>query len=165
MTSPLPRILVDADACPVKPEIYKVAGRHGLLVVLVANQPLRLPTECRAELIVVGSGFDAADDHIAEIAEETDVVVTADIPLADRCLKKSAVVIGSTGRPFTADSIGSALASRALMADLREMARTESNLSVGGGPRPLSQRDRSQFLQSLDQAVQALKAGRRPRWR
>lgn len=161
----LPRILIDADACPVKPEIYKVAGRHGLLAVLVANQPLRLPTECRAELIVVGSGFDAADDRIAELAGETDIVVTADIPLADRCLKKNAVVIGSTGKPFTADSIGGALASRALMADLREMARTETSLGVGGGPRPLSQRDRSQFLQSLDQAVQALKAGRRPRWR
>lgn len=162
---PSPTILVDADACPVKPEIYKVAGRYGLRVVLVANQPMRLPTECAAELVVVGSGFDAADDHIAETADTASVVVTADIPLADRCLKKGAIVIGPTGRPFTPDSIGAALASRALMADLREMARTEDGLAGIGRSNGLSPRDRSQFLQTLDQAIQALKQGRAPRWR
>lgn len=161
----IPTILVDADACPVKSEIYRVAARYGVKVVLVANQPMRLPTECLAELIVVGSGFDAADDRIAETADENTVVVTADIPLADRSLKKGAVVIGPTGRPFTTDSIGSALASRALMADLREMARTEDGLTGIGRSNGLSPRDRSQFLQTLDQAVQALKQGRRPRWR
>jgi uncharacterized protein len=161
----LSRIFVDADACPVKAEVYKVAARYGLTVTLVANQPLRLPTECRAELIVVGSGFDAADDRIAELAADTDIVVTADIPLADRCLKKNAVVIGPTGRPFTSESIGGALATRALMADLREMARTETTLGNVSGGRPMSARDRSQFLQTLDQAAQSLKAGRRPKWR
>ncbi|AWK86628.1 YaiI/YqxD family protein [Azospirillum thermophilum] len=152
-------IYVDADACPVKPEIYKVAGRTGCTVLLVANSPLRLPTECRAELVVVGDGFDAADNWIAERAGPTDVVVTADIPLADRCVKRGAVVIGPTGRPFTGDNIGQALASRALMQDLRDMG------VAGGGNAPMSQRDRSQFLQTLDQAVQALKAGRRPKFR
>lgn len=160
-----PVILVDADACPVKPEVYRVAARYGLIVKLVANQPLRLPGECRAELIVVGSGFDAADDRIVELADAGSIVVTADIPLADRCLKNGAVVIGPTGRPFTEDSIGAALASRALMADLREMARTETRGTGVSGPSPLTQRDRSAFLQALDQAVQALKSGRRPRWR
>lgn len=159
MILPPPPIYVDADACPVKPEIYRVAGRAGCKVWLVANQPLRLPTDCVAELVVVGSGFDAADDWIAERAAPATIVVTADIPLADRCVKAGAVVIGPTGRPFTPDSIGSALAGRALMADLRDMG------VVSGGPPPLSPRDRSAFLQSLDQAVQALKAGRTPRWR
>ena len=152
-------IYVDADACPVKPEIYRVAGRTGCKVFLVSNAPLRLPTECLAELVVVGSEFDAADNWIAEQVTDKDIVVTADIQLADRCVKKDAVVIGSTGKPFTGDSIGTALATRALMADLRDMG------VVGGGNAPMSQQDRSRFLQALDQAVQALKAGRRPKWR
>ncbi|WP_207459944.1 YaiI/YqxD family protein [Azospirillum sp. SYSU D00513] len=152
-------IYVDADACPVKPEIYRVAGRTGSKVFLVSNAPLRLPTECLSELVVVGSEFDAADNWIAERATENDIVITADIQLADRCVKKGAVVIGSTGKPFTGDSIGTALATRALMADLRDMG------VVGGGNAPMSQQDRSRFLQALDQAVQALKAGRRPKWR
>ncbi|HYD71384.1 YaiI/YqxD family protein [Azospirillum sp.] len=152
-------IYVDADACPVKAEIYKVAGRTGCKVVLVSNAPLRLPNECLAELVVVGSEFDAADNWIAEHAAARDIVVTADIPLADRAIKNGAVVIGPTGRPFTPDSIGSALATRALMADLRAMGE------VQGGNAPMGQRDRSQFLQTLDQAVQALKAGRQPKWR
>ncbi len=152
-------IYVDADACPVKAEIYRVAGRNALKVRLVSNSPLRLPTECLAELVVVGSAFDAADDWIADHATATDIVVTADIPLAHRCIGKGAVVIGPTGRPFTEDSIGSALATRALMQDLRDMGM------VAGGGAPMSQRDRSCFLQALDQAVQALKAGRRPKWR
>lgn len=152
-------IYVDADACPVKAEIYKVAGRTGSVVKLVANAPLRLPTECVAELVVVGSGFDAADDWIAERAGPTDVVITADIQLADRCVKRGAVVIGPTGRPFTEDSVGSAIATRALMQDLRDMG------VVSGGNKPMSAQDKSKFLQTLDQAVQALKAGRRPKWR
>jgi Uncharacterized protein conserved in bacteria len=152
-------IYVDADACPVKAEIYRVAGRSGLKVWIVSNGPLRLPTECLAELVVVGSEFDAADNWIAEHATETDIVVTADIQLADRCVKKRAVVIGPTGRPFTEDSIGSAIATRALMQDLRDMG------VVSGGNKPMSQQDKSKFLQTLDQAVQALKAGRRPRWK
>ncbi|HYH17409.1 MAG TPA: YaiI/YqxD family protein [Azospirillum sp.] len=152
-------IYVDADACPVKAEIYKVAGRTGCKVVLVSNAPLRLPTECQAELVVVGSEFDAADNWIAEHAGGRDIVITADIPLADRAIKNGAVVIGNSGRPFTPDSIGSALATRALMADLRAMGE------VSGNNAPMGQRDRSQFLQTLDQAVQALKAGRQPKWR
>ncbi|MGQ9367336.1 YaiI/YqxD family protein [Azospirillum sp. ST 5-10] len=152
-------IYVDADACPMKPEVYRVAGRYDLKVLLVSNQPLRLPTECRAELVVVDAGFDAADDWIAEQAGAMDIVVTADIPLADRALKKGAVVIGSTGKPFTRDNIGQALAGRALMTDLRDMGL------ASGGPPPLAARDRSLFLQTLDQAVQALRRGRMPIWR
>ncbi|MDR6771252.1 YaiI/YqxD family protein [Azospirillum sp. BE72] len=159
MVSSKVEIYVDADACPVKAEIYKVAGRTGCKVWIVANAPLRLPTECMAELVVVSDGFDAADNWIAEHAGTTDIVVTADIQLADRCVKRNAVVIGPTGRPFTPDSVGSALATRALMQDLRDMG------VVGGGNAPMSQRDKSQFLQTLDQAVQALKAGRRPKFR
>ena len=152
-------IYVDADACPVKAEIYRVAGRTGTKVWIVSNGPLRLPTECLAELVVVGSEFDAADNWIAEHATESDIVVTADIQLADRCVKKRAVVIGPTGRPFTEDSIGTALATRALMQDLRDMG------VVNGNNKPMSQQDKSKFLQALDQAVQALKGGRRPRWK
>lgn len=152
-------IFIDADACPVKAEIYKVAARYGLKVWIVANSPLRPPTECLSELVVVGSEFDAADNWIAERAGAGAVVVTADIQLADRCVKAGAVVIGPTGKPFTPDSIGGALASRALMADLRDMGL------ASGGPPPMNARDRSAFLQALDQAVQALKRGRAPKWR
>jgi uncharacterized protein YaiI (UPF0178 family) len=151
-------IYVDADACPVKAEIFKVAGRTGSKVWLVSNSPLRLPNDCIAELVVVGSEFDAADNWIAERAAANDVVVTSDIPLADRALKNGAVVIGPTGRPFTNASIGAALASRALMADLRALGE------VWGNNAPMSQRGKSQFLQALDEAVQALKRGKRPKW-
>ncbi len=151
-------IYVDADACPVKAEIYKVAQRTGSKVWLVSNAPLRLSTECLIEMVVVGSEFDAADTWIAEHVGAEDVVVTADIPLADRALKNGAVVIGSTGHPFSNASIGQALASRALMSDLRAMG------TVSGGNAPMSQRDRSRFLQALDEAVQALKRGKRPKW-
>lgn len=157
-------IFIDADACPVKAEIYKVAARCGLKVWLVANAPLRLPTECAAELAVVGQGFDAADDWIAERAGDDSIVVTADIQLADRCLKKGAAVIGTSGKPFTADNIGSALAARALAQDLRDMSLASGGRAPAGPP-PLTARDRSLFLQNLDQAVQALKRGRRPVWR
>lgn len=152
-------IYIDADACPVKAEIYKVAARYDLKVWLVANSPLRPPAECRSELVVVGAEFDAADDRIAETAGPGVIVVTADIQLADRCLKKGAVVIGASGKPFTSDNIGGALAARALTQDLRDMGL------ASGGPPPMSQKDRSLFLQTLDQAVQALKRGRPPKWR
>ncbi|WP_029006882.1 YaiI/YqxD family protein [Azospirillum halopraeferens] len=155
----MPDIFIDADACPMKAEVYRVAGRYDIKVLLVSNQPLRLPTECRAELVVVGAGFDAADDWIAERAQAMDIVITADIPLADRTVKKGAVVIGTNGRPFTPDNIGQALAGRALMSDLRDMG------VASGGPRPLSPQDRSRFLQTLDQAVQAVRRGRMPVWR
>ena len=157
MDEPLtPRILVDADACPVKEEIYKVAFRHEVKVAVVSNDYMRVPLHPLVERVVVGSGFDAADDWIAERADAASIVVTADILLADRCLKAGATVIGSNGRPFTADSIGGAVATRAIMADLRAGA-------VGdrvGGPPPFTREDRSRFLQALDTALVRLKRGR-----
>jgi uncharacterized protein YaiI (UPF0178 family) len=154
----MPDIFVDADACPVKAEVYKVAGRHQVKVFLVTNAPARLPDTCIVELVVVGSGFDAADDWIAGRIADGDIAVTTDILLAERCLKAGAVVIAPTGRPFTQASIGSAVATRALMADLRDMGLAR------GGPAPFSAKDRSRFLSALDDAIQALKRGRRPRW-
>ncbi len=142
-------IFVDADACPVKDEVYEVATRHGLAVVLVANSSMYVPPGMGVELVVVDQGPDAADDWIAENVRPGDVVVTADIPLAARCLEAGTRVIGTNGEPFTEDSIGSALAMRDLKADLREAG------VATGGPPPLSNRDRDRFLQRLDQAVQA----------
>ena len=142
-------IIVDADACPVKDEIYAVAARCGLRVVLVANSRMALPPEIGAELVVVGKGADAADDWIVENLRTGDIVVTADIPLAARCLEQGVPVLGPNGREFSEDSIGGALASRQLNADLREAG------VVSGGPRPLASRDRSRFLSKLDQLVQA----------
>jgi len=143
------RIVVDADACPVKEEVYRVAERYDLSVILVADAPLALPRGVRATMVVVDRGPDAADDWIAENVLEGDVVVTADIPLAARCLDARARVLGMDGRPFSEDSIGDALASRALNAHLRE-------IGVGsGGPRALAQKDRSRFLSRLDQLVQS----------
>jgi uncharacterized protein YaiI (UPF0178 family) len=142
------RILVDADACPVKEEIYKVAFRHEIPVTLVANAYLRVPPHPLIERVTVGAGFDEADDRIAELAGPATVVVTADILLADRCLKAGAEVIGPNGKPFTAASIGGAIATRAIMADLRA--------GMGqaiGGPAPFTKQDRSRFLQALDTAV------------
>ncbi|MEO6248018.1 MAG: YaiI/YqxD family protein [Sphingomicrobium sp.] len=145
--SPGPRILVDADACPVKDEIYRVAFRRNVAVRVVSNSHLRVPDHPLVERIMVSSGFDAADDWIADEASPSDVVVTADILLAERCLKAGAAVIGPTGKPFTSGSIGSAVAMRAIMADLR----------VGGdaigGPAPFSKADRSRFLQALDDSL------------
>ena len=141
------RILVDADACPVKDEIYKVAWRHGVAVKVVSNMWLRVPDHALIDRVVVGAAFDAADDWIAERAGATDVVVTGDILLADRCLKKGATVLGHNGKPFTMASIGGAIATRAIMADLR------SGAGVSGGPAPFAKADRSRFLQALDQAV------------
>jgi uncharacterized protein YaiI (UPF0178 family) len=143
----LPVIYVDADACPVKEEVYDVALRYGVSVVLVANSPLRVPREVAAELVVVGQGLDAADDWIAAHAASGDVVVTADIPLAARCLTAGAAVLGTDGRPFREDSIGDALASREVGAHLRERG------VATGGPRPLSDRERSRFASKLDEAV------------
>ncbi|MEO6093706.1 MAG: YaiI/YqxD family protein [Novosphingobium sp.] len=144
------RILVDADACPVKEEVYKVAYRRGVTVRIVSNSHLRVPVHPLIERVVVASGFDAADDWIAEEAGPSTVVVTADILLADRCLKSGATVIGPTGKPFTSASIGSAIATRAIMADLR------SGGDQLGGPAPFAKADRSRFLQVLDEALARL---------
>jgi len=145
---PAPEIYVDADACPVKAEILRVAERHGLRVTLVANGGLRPSRDPMVRNVIVSAGFDAADNWIAERAGPGDIVVTADIPLADRSLKAGAVAIGNTGVPFTAASIGMAMANRELMSNLRAMGE------VTGGPRPMTQRDKSRFLSALDEAIQ-----------
>jgi uncharacterized protein len=142
------QILVDADACPVKEEIYRVAYRHEVPVVIVSNSYFRIPDHPLIRKQVVSDGFDAADDWIAEQANEATVVITADILLADRCLKAGATVIGNNGKPFTAASIGGAIATRAIMADLRAGAGEGI-----GGPKPFSKEDRSRFLQALDVAL------------
>jgi uncharacterized protein YaiI (UPF0178 family) len=141
------RILVDADACPVKDEIYRVAFRHEVAVAVVSNQRIRIPDHPLVERVVVSDAFDAADDWIAQAADARSVVVTADILLADRCHKAGAVVIGPTGKPFTAGSIGNAVAVRAIMADLR------AGGDAVGGPAPFAKADRSRFLQALDEAL------------
>jgi uncharacterized protein YaiI (UPF0178 family) len=141
------RILVDADACPVKDEVYRVAERHGAQVSVVSNSHFRVPLLPWVERVVVSDGFDAADDWIAERADHDCVVVTADILLADRCLKVGAVVIAPNGKPFTGASIGGAIATRAIMADLR------AGGDQLGGPPPFGKADRSRFLQSLDAAL------------
>ena len=142
------KILVDADACPVKDEVYKVAWRREVPVTVVSNQRIRVPDHPLVERVVVSDKFDAADDWIAEQADERTVVITGDILLADRCLKKGAAVIGHNGKPFTSASIGSAIATRAIMADLRVAAD-----GITGGPAPFAKSDRSRFLQSLDDAL------------
>ena len=147
MTSP--RILVDADACPVKDEVYKVAWRRGVAVVVVSNARIRIPEHALIERVVVSDAFDAADDWIAEAATVRDVVVTADILLAERCLKAGAQVIAPTGKPFTTASIGGAVATRSIMADLR------AGGDIVGGPKPFAKADRSRFLQELDKALVA----------
>lgn len=144
-------IYVDADACPVKAEIYKVAERHRVKVYVVSNAFLQVPQSPLVERVVVSSGFDAADDWIAERARRGTIVITADIPLAHRCVTAGADVIGPTGKPFTEASIGMALATRNLMEDLRAMG------DVIGGPKPFSQKDRSAFLSALDVAINRLK--------
>ena len=141
------RILVDADACPVKEEIYRVALRRKVPVMVVSNSPFRVPIDPLVERVIVTGGVDAADDWIAEHAHARAVVVTADILLADRCLKAGATVIGNTGRPFTHGSIGGAIATRAIMADLR------AGGDAVGGPAPYAKADRSRFLQALDEAL------------
>lgn len=148
------QILIDADACPVKDEIYRVAYRVEVPVIVVSNMHLRIPLHPLISRVVVDSGFDAADDWIAEHAHGATVVVTADILLADRCLKAGAIVIGPTGKSFTANSIGSAIAVRAIMADLR--AGGEQT----GGPAPFRKEDRSRFLSALDLALTSLRRAR-----
>ena len=143
-----PHLYVDADACPVKTEVFRVAERHALPVTLVAGSWFRVPIDARIRLEVVESGFDAADDWIVQHIERGDIVVTADIPLPARCLEKGAQAIGNTGRPFTEDNIGDALATRALLADLRGAGE------ITRGPAPFDPRDRSRFLQALEEAVQ-----------
>ncbi len=144
---PAPRLFIDADACPVKDEIYRVAARYGLHVFVVSNSWINTPREIWIEQVVVDAGPDIADDWIAERAGPGDVVITADIPLADRCLKAGAQALKSNGQPFTADSIGSALAGRMVGEHLRSMGVATS------GPPPFGPTDRSKFLQALDQAV------------
>ncbi len=145
------RILVDADACPVKDEVYKVAWRHEVPVVIVSNSWLRIPQHPLVSRQVVSDGFDAADDWIAEQADAKSVVITSDILLADRALKAGAKVLSPNGKPFTANSIGAAIATRAIMADLR------AGGDQVGGPKPFSPADRSAFLQALDCELVALK--------
>ncbi len=147
------RILVDADACPVKDEIYKVAWRREVAVKVVANSYLRVPDHPLIERVVVSDTYDAADDWIADQADAAAVVITGDILLAERCLKKGASVIGHNGKPFTSASIGGAIAMRAIMADLRVAAD-----GIMGGPKPFARADRSRFLQALDAALE--RAGR-----
>jgi uncharacterized protein len=141
------RILVDADACPVKEEVYRVAFRRDVPVYVVSNSYLRVPAHALVDRVVVSDRFDAADDWIAEQADAKTVVITGDILLADRCLKKDATVIGPNGKPFTTASIGGAIATRAIMADLR------AGGDVVGGPAPFAKSDRSRFLQALDEAL------------
>ena len=148
-------IYIDADACPVKAEIYRVAERYALKVYVVSNSWMNVPRDPRIEQVVVSDGFDAADNWIAERVGASDIVVTADIPLADRSLKAGASVIGNTGVPFTAASIGMAMANRELMSNLRAMGE------ITGGPKPMAQRDKSRFLSALDEAIQKLKRGKR----
>ncbi len=147
------RILVDADACPVKEEVYRVAFRRAVAVKVVSNMRMRVPEHALIERVVVSDKFDAADDWIAETAGATDVVITGDILLADRCLKAGAAVFGHNGKPFTAASIGGAIATRAIMADLR------SGGDVIGGPAPFTKADRSRFLQALEEALVRLGRG------
>jgi len=148
--SPL-RIYVDADACPVKQEVYRVAQRYDLGVTLVAASWMRIPGGPDIVLEVVDQGFDAADDWIVAHAGPGDIVITADIPLAARCLAAGAYVLGQTGRPFTESNIGDALATRNLLSEMRS-AGIES-----GGPPPFNPQDRSRFLQALDRAIHALR--------
>lgn len=149
------RIFIDADACPVKDETYKVAARYGLTTVVVSNSFIQIPASPLIERMIVDAGPDIADDWIAERVEPGDVVVTNDIPLADRVLKAGGAAIAPNGREFTADSIGSALAQRSIMEHIR------STGEITGGPKPFAGPDRSRFLQALDQAVNRERRKRR----
>lgn len=140
-------IFVDADACPVKDEVMRVAERHDLVVHFVSNAFMRLPDDPLVRRVIVPDGPDAADDWIAERIGPHDIAVTQDIPLADRCLKQGAEAIGPTGRPFTDDNIGTALAMRDLTAELRETG------AIAGHNPGFTQQDRSRFLQALENAV------------
>jgi len=145
------KIYVDADGCPVKSEVYRVAERYKLPVVLVANKRLSLPIHSDLEMVVVNGAFDAADDWIVENSKPNDIVVTADILLADRCLKKSVRALGPKGVEFTPDNIGSVVATRELLQDLRQSGE------MHGGPAPMDKKARSRFLGKLDEIIQSLK--------
>jgi len=153
----VPRIFIDADACPVKQETFKVADRYGLDVTLVANSPMRTPENDRITLEVVGSGFDEADDWIVDHVQTDDIVITADVLLASRCIKAGARVIGTTGNEFTENNIGQAVATRDLLADLRGAGE------ITGGPSPMDKRARSRFLQTLDEVIQSIRRDERGR--
>ncbi|RKZ16529.1 YaiI/YqxD family protein [bacterium] len=146
-------IYVDADACPVKDEVYRVAERYGLPVTLVANSYMRIPGSDRVKLVVVDKGLDEADDWIVEQAGPDDIVITGDIPLAARCLDEGALVLGHKGRPFTKENVGDSLATRQLLKQLRDQD------VMMGGPPPFAKKDRSLFLQQLDQMVNAIRRG------
>ncbi len=148
-------VYIDADACPVKDEVYRVAARYQMRVAVVANAPLRVPTDPRVEL-VVREGFGAADDWIAEQVGPGDIVVTADIPLAARCIAKDARVLGPKGNVFTENDIGSTLALRDLLSDLRQSGE------VTGGPAPMTPKDRSRFLAKLDELINAVRRAHPP---
>ena len=148
-------IYIDADACPVKEEVYRVARRHGVKVFVVANTSIRVPAEDLIEGVVVKGGFDVADDWIVERIGPGDVAITTDIPLAGRCLEKGARVLSPKGHPFTEDAIGEALATRALLDMLRQSGE------FGGGPAPFAKADRSRFLSKLDETLHAIRR-RRP---
>jgi uncharacterized protein YaiI (UPF0178 family) len=150
MSNPI-TIYIDADACPVKDEAYRVAGRHGLKTYVVSNAPINVPRDPAIERVIVSAGMDAADDWIAQRAGRGDIVVTADVPLASRCVKAGAAVIAPNGKPFTEESIGLTLATRNLMADLRSAG------AITGGPPAFAPRDRSTFLSALDRAIVRLK--------
>jgi uncharacterized protein len=144
-------IYVDADACPVKEEIYRVARRYGVKVYIVANAPIRVPKEELIELIVVPGGFDVADDWIVERIGAGDIAVTTDIPLAGRCLSRGCRVLSPKGSEFTEEAIGDALATRALLEMLRQSG------DFGGGPAPFAKSDRSRFLSKLDETIHAIR--------
>jgi hypothetical protein len=148
------RILVDADAVPVKQEVFRVALRYEIKVVMVANSPINIQQEDWLETVVVSGRFDAADDWIVEHVQKNDIVVTGDIPLAARCLKKAARVLDYRGRILTENSIGNLLATRDLMAHLRDIGVNT------GGPKVFEKKDRSRFLQSLDTVVQSILNGK-----
>ena len=145
------QVYVDADACPVKAEVYKVAERHDLPVFIVANSFMNVPRDPSVKLVVVAAGMDAADDWIAEHAGPRDIVVTSDVPLASRCVKAGATVLAPNGRAFTNASIGMALATRNLLEQIRDSGE------ITGGPKPFAPRDRSNFLSALNQAIVRLK--------
>lgn len=147
------RIYIDADACPVKDEVYRVAQRHQWPVSVVAGGFIRIPDDPMIERIAAGPGMDAADDWIAERARQGDIVITSDVPLASRCIKNGAQVIAPTGKPFTEQSIGMALAVRNLMSDLRASGE------ITGGPRGFTSRERSAFLSTLDQTIRRITRG------
>jgi len=150
----LSEILIDADGCPVKQEVYRVARRYGLKVRVVANSQMHIPSEDWLELVVVSDRFNAADDWIVENITKNDIVISGDIPLASRCLEKGARVLGPRGHVFTEDSIGETLATRDLMSHLRDIGIMTT------GPAPFKKLDRSRFLQSLDGIIQAIRNGK-----